>query len=99
MNPENHVVVKFLRFLQFNEAADMFVESLLNPNVVISFHSNVDAAVTELLERNNQLHLDSFFASKQADLFKEIAEKYHLHQLSSLLANNAEPSISNAILI
>lgn len=87
MNPEDHLVVNFLLFLNFNEAANKLVESLLKPGMKISLHKDINYAVSELLERNNKLPLNSFFGFQQAVLFKEIANKYNLHQLNTPFAS------------
>ncbi|WED44365.1 hypothetical protein [Legionella cardiaca] len=88
MDPEKHLTVRFLRFLKFDDAADLFVQSLLSPEVGISLHSKINTAVTELAECINTLPQDGFFAFKMADLFTEIADKHQLHQLDSVLENN-----------
>ena len=97
MNPEDHLVVRFLRFWNFKNAADIFVKSLFDPSIKISFHEDVKNAIGELSNRSYKLSLDStsahglhaFFKS-QDDLFKEVGNKYLLAQLSSAIVIDDE---------
>ncbi|WP_454783597.1 hypothetical protein [Legionella sp. WA2022007384] len=93
MNPEDHLVVRFLRFWKFNNAADTFVKSLFDPSIRISFHEDVKSAIAELYTLNNQLPLDSTsiyglntFFKNQNDLFEKVGNKYRLAQFSSVIA-------------
>jgi hypothetical protein len=88
MNPESHLIVRFLRFLNFNEAADLMVRSLLKEIGKIDFCEEFDKAKDELLMRVNELPLGGFFDSRQASLFAEISQKYNLKSLSSVVLDN-----------
>ncbi|KTD06960.1 hypothetical protein [Legionella jamestowniensis] len=103
MNPEDHLVVKFLRYWNFNDAANLFRESISDTDIKISFHKTVENAIAELSERNNELSLNSTsisglnaFFKNQKDLFEKIGKKYQLSQLSpALVIDNEVQSILN----
>lgn len=97
MNPEHHLVVKFLRYWNFNDAANLFVESISDTDIKISFHKTVENAIAELSDLNNELSLNSTstsglnaFFKNQQDLFEKVGKKYQLSQLSPALVINDE---------
>ncbi|ASQ46833.1 hypothetical protein [Legionella clemsonensis] len=98
MNPEDHLVIRFLRYWNFNNAANLFIKSLFNSNIKISFHEALENAITELSKRNNEsppLNDTStagliVFFKRQNDLFEEIGRKYQLSQLNSALVIDDE---------
>jgi hypothetical protein len=87
MGPESHIMVKFLRYLGFNQAANEYAESLRSGREV-SLHATLYTAVDELIELSQQIPesargSSNFFAIEQAKLFEIVVNKYNLRQLSS----------------
>lgn len=101
MNPEDHLVVRFLRFWGFNNAANVLVKSICSLHTKVSFHANVENAITELTNCSNALPLDTnsivsrtAFFQNQVKLFKEIGEKYGFNSLRSedILSESSQKS-------
>ncbi|WP_131780904.1 hypothetical protein [Legionella gresilensis] len=83
MDPINHLLVRFLRFLGFNHAANMAVEELLGGNQA-NIHPDIIQA-TDLIVKKMDLNSNAnFFPRVQSNenvVFQRVAEQFNLFNL------------------
>ncbi len=83
MNPEDHLVVRLLRFLNFGAAADRLVNSLLGGEEVILNPAIENAASSILKQIDAYKQLHTFHPSRDAQqaIFERVAKEQNLSQL------------------
>ena len=88
MNPEDYLMVQFLRFLKFHEAADQYVRFLLN-ECQISIHPDIVMAL-DLIDKRMKVHFSPFFKAstdmhpKRDIIFQRVAEQFNLSELTNV---------------
>ncbi|KTC76958.1 hypothetical protein [Legionella brunensis] len=90
MNPENHMVVRLLRHLNFNMAADKLVDSLLGDDEVF-IHPDVLAAADQIQRRMSLSTNEGLFAANDPQnmkvIFDRVAQQFNLSSLDNPLIN------------
>jgi hypothetical protein len=75
MNPENHLTVRFLRFLELNDLAEQFIEHLWGRKPKIILPPSINEAVVKILMYKTTA---PFFAGSDESIFHMVAKECHL---------------------
>lgn len=83
MDPENHSLVKFLRFLNFNDAAEQYVDFLLGGDTV-NIHPDIVKAA-ELIDKRRDIFPANPLQRQPNEniIFRRVAEQFDLFTLPS----------------
>ncbi|KTD20991.1 Uncharacterised protein [Legionella lansingensis] len=88
MNPQNHLLVRFLRFLNFNNVADQYVNYLLGGNDV-DVHPDILEAADMIVKRMAIRPANFLQNPNDRIVFQRVAEQFDLFNLPTGLAQPA----------
>ncbi|CEK11387.1 hypothetical protein [Legionella hackeliae] len=83
MNPENHIITRLLRFLNFNKEANQFVRSLLGQNQSgLLLHPDILRAA-DLIQLRTPTPVPMFSSKSQTEIFQKVVQELKLTQITN----------------